>query len=1463
MLARTPTEEILSAIWAEVLGRETVSVHDNFFELGGHSLLATQVISRVRDAFGQEVALRSLFEQPSVAGLAREIETGRGAELQAPPLERVERAERLPLSFAQQRLWFLDQLEPGSSFYNVPAAVRLTGQLNVAALERTLSEIIYRHEVLRTHFSAVDGEPVQLIEAAAPIKLEVLDLSVLDEAERTAETERLVVEEESARGFDLTTGPLLRMSLIRLGAEDHVALVTMHHIVSDGWSIGIFINEVVALYKAFIAGEEPPLKELPIQYADFAHWQRNWLQGEVLAAQLDYWRAQLAGAPNIIDLPIDKPRPLVQTYRGTLHPIVLSLELTQQLKELCRNEKVTLFMALLAAFDVLLSRYTGQEEILIGTPIANRNRSETEGLIGFFVNTLVLRGDLRGNPSFGELLRRVREVALGAYAHQDLPFEKLVEELQPERDMSRSPLFQVMFALQNAPSSALELPDLTLSAIPVGNTTAKFDLGLDLQEVDGCIAGAFDYNTDLFEAATIARLREHFQTLLQSIVVNVERPVAELSLLSVAEETQLLFEWNDEPVSLDPYRFIHGLFEAQAALNPQAVAVVSDHEQLTYGELNRRANQLAHHLQSLGAGPEVVVGICVERSPEMLVALLGTLKSGAAYLPLDPTYPEDRLSLMVANAQVRVLLTYERLRESVAGHEAKVICLDTDWETIAGEPDDNLASGLLSVTNQAFIIYTSGSTGMPNGVMVTHGGLANYIEVFNETYQITSEDRVLQFASISFDASAEEIYGALTSGATLVLRTDEMLLSPKVFLSQCRELEITVLDLPTAYWHELTAGSTAEDWSLERLRLVILGGEMALVQHVVTWRTLAGEQIHLINSYGPTETTIVATWWGAPAQLDELTLGSAGVPIGRPVRNLQAYLLDKHLQPVPIGVAGELHLGGAGLARGYLNNPTLTAERFIPHPFSRQAGACLYKTGDVARYLPNGDLIVTGRTDQQVKIRGFRVESGEVETAITRHPAIKECVVVAKAESSGSKRLIAYVVPDQDRATSTSELRGYLKGNLPDYMIPSAFVTLAELPLTPNNKVNRRALQALEVEYAGGESVLARTPTEEILSAIWAEVLGRETVSVHDNFFELGGHSLLATQVISRVRDAFGQEVALRSLFEQPTVAGLASAIEAGRGLGAELQGQPMERVERAERLPLSFAQQRLWFLDQLEPGSSFYNIPAAVRLLGVLNVEALERTLSEVVRRHEVLRTHFVSIDGEPVQVIEAATPIKLEVLDLSALDEAERTAETERLVAEESARPFDLSHGPLLRVSLLRLQEDEHVALVMMHHIISDGWSIGILVREVAALYSAYVRGEDSPLDDLPIQYADFAHWQRSWLQGEVLAAQLDYWRAELAETPTVIDLPIDKPRPPVQTYRGAYHPLQLSTELSDTTARPQPSSWFNSLHDAARCLRSAAMSLCGTGTGVSRHAYRQSQSLGDGIFDRFLRKHPRAAR
>src|SRR5215213_4590311 len=1057
---RTAVEEIVAGIWSQLLGVQRVGVADNFFELGGHSLLATQVIARVRDAFGQEIALRSLFERPTVAGLVQSIEQQQraGAGLLAPPLVRVTGAERLPLSFAQQRLWFLDQMEPGSSSYTIPAAVRLRGVLNIEVLEQTLSEVVRRHEVLRTHFIAVDGEPVQVIDAAAPFRLEVLDLSALDEEAREADMLRMV-REEASLPFDLSRGPLLRVSLIRLQAEDHVAAVTMSHIVTDGWSMGIFINEVATLYAAYVRGEESPLEELPIQYADFAHWQRRWLQGEVLDAQLDYWRAELADAPTAIDLPIDKPRPPVQTHRGAHHQLQLSTELSAQLRDLSRRHGSTLFMTLLAAFDLLLCRYANQEQVLVGSPIANRNRSETEGLIGFFVNTLVLRGDVRGNPSFRELLRRVRETALGAYAHQDLPFEKLVEELQPERDMSRSPLFQVMFVLQNAPGEALELEGLTLSGMESAGDTAKFELMLGLQEVGDVVAGGINYNRDLYEAETIERLVASYEQVLRAVVADAEQRVFDIDLLSDAERRQVIYGWNETAREYAPALTLSELFEAQAARTPETVALRFEGTTLTYRELNERANQLAHHLVSLGVSPDSLVAVCLDRSQDLFVALLGILKAGAAYLPVDPAYPRERLAFMVQDAGLRMLLTHEELLNDVSGeYVGQTLSLDQQWDAVAGESTENLASPARP-ENLAYVIYTSGSTGQPKGVLISHENVVRLLEATQPHFEFNQHDVWTLFHSYAFDFSVWEIWGALAYGGKLVIVPYWISRSAEAFHRLLVSEQVTVLNQTPSAFRQLMAADEAPDDVELKLRLVIFGGEALELQSLRPWFARHGDHTpRLVNMFGITETTVHVTY--RPLSAADLELAASSV-IGRALECLQVYLLDERGQPVPIGVAGEICVGGTGLARGYLNRAELTAERFVPHPFSKSPGARLYRSGDLARFLPNGDIEYLGRIDQQVKVRGFRIELGEIEAALAEHEAVRECTVVASADANGETKLLAYLVAvRQQAAPSVTALREFLQEKLPEYMIPASFTMLDALPLTANGKIDRKALPA-------------------------------------------------------------------------------------------------------------------------------------------------------------------------------------------------------------------------------------------------------------------------------------------------------------------------------------------------------------------------------------------------------------------
>jgi len=1100
-----------------------------------------------------------------------------------------------PTSFAQQRLWFLHQLEPNSPVYNLPYGLRIGGNLKLEALQQAFEAIVNRHEILRTTFTTVDGNPMQIIAKSRAVVIPVVNLSEWSEVDRAAQVQRLITK-EAEYPFDLAHGSLLRVTLIQLGDKEYLLLLTLHHIIFDGWSIGVFIGELTALYKAFSTGTASPLPELPIQYADYAIWQREWLQGMALKTRLDYWKQQLAGSLPVLELPTDRPRLAVQNFQGATESFSMSSDLSQALKQISQQAGITLFMTLLAAFKTLLYRYTGEGDIIVGSPTANRNRPEIEGLIGFFVNTLVLRTYLGDNPSFRQLLLRVQEVTSGAFDHQDLPFEKLVEEMQPERSLSHTPLFQVMFVLQNAPMPPLELPELILNPVIVDSKTAKVDLSLSMTDTPQGLIGNLEYNTDLFEAATIKRMVGHFQTLLESIVVNPDQRLSDLSILTETERQTLLVEWSSTKTENLQDLCIHELFEAQVQQTPDAVAVVFEGQQLTYRELNDKANQLAHHLRSaklspsdsLGVRPEVLVGICVERSLLMIIGLLGILKAGGAYVPLDPAYPQERLTWMLSDSQVSVILTQKHLLVEQEFDGLYVICLDTDWEVISQESQENLVSGA-TPENLAYIIYTSGSTGKPKGVMIQHQSLVNFALAAIVEYGFTQSDRILQFASISFDAAVEEIYPCLISGGTLVLRNEQMLIDITNFLKQCQEWEITVLGLPTAYWHHLTFELTRIQMSLpESLRLVIIGGEQVLPERVRMWQKYVGDYPQLFNGYGPTEATVVTTIYKLPKASFSSDSTLSGVPIGKPIGNVQVYVLDKYLQPVPIGIQGELYIAGAGLARGYLNRPDLTEEKFIPNPFSDlRLGDCsenledcdrtqfsnpkskivrlsvvevqnpkldrLYKTGDLVRYLPDGNIEFLGRIDNQVKVRGFRIELGEIEVVLTQHSEIKEVVVIAQQDATGNQYLVAYVVPTSKSVLKSGELRRFLRDKLPEYMLPKVFVMLEALPLTPNGKIDRKALPIADKNPYDDDTIYVapRTLTETKLTAIWSELLVREQVGINDNFFELGGHSLLLTQMIFRVRETFQVELPLRSLFEMPTVAALAESIEMVQNTGS------------------------------------------------------------------------------------------------------------------------------------------------------------------------------------------------------------------------------------------------------------------------------------------------------------------------
>jgi amino acid adenylation domain-containing protein len=1136
---RTASEERLSEIWSEVLRIERVGTHDNFFELGGTSLLATLVCSRVRNKLKIEVPPRLLFEQPTVALMAEAIRTTAAATpLQIRPSQPVERNGNAPLSFPQQQFWLLDQAEPNSSHYNVRNAIKIAGPLAAAKLHQAFAATVARHEILRTTFVLNDGSPVQSIAPSLPFTLDVADLSTLDAYEREAEVQQVLEAEDH---FDLARGPLFRVQLLKLGRDEHLLLITLHHIICDGWSIDLLLQELMARYQS-----DGPTPQLLLQYADFALWQRERSQSGALTSQMDYWKQKLANAPAALELPTDYRRPQTRTFNGTQASVLLPADLSRDVKALSRREGATLFMTLLAAFQTLLFRYSGQDDIVVGSPIAGRTQLETESLIGAFVNTLALRSDLSGNPTFREFLNRVRETALEGYTHQEVPFAKLVEELRPDRSTNRTPLFQAMFALQNPPAD-IAGAGLTLSPLKLNRTKSKFDLTLEVEEQPDGLRAAFEFNTDLFAPATMQRMLDHFQNLLTAIVANPDQTLSDLSLISEAEREKLLVEWNDTAAEFSNDACVHELFEAQVARTPDATAAEFAGEELTYRELNARANQLAHYLGKQGVGPEVLVGVCVERSLEMIVSILAVLKAGGAYVALDPSYPPERTAFMIEDAGLTLLLTKDHLVKDIPTCRARLVPVDRDAEIIARQSEDNLAVEI-TPRNLAYIIYTSGSTGNPKGVAVEHRSLVNFVEAAVGAYEIEPGDRVLQFASLSFDLSAEEIYPALICGATVVLRTDEMINSPRDFLNQCDAWRVSVLDLPTAYWHELTDALDQEGVTLPAsVRLVIIGGEKASLERVRVWQRFAGESVRLVNSYGPTETTVVATM--CDLRQDHGNGLRQNVSIGRPILNTTLFVLDELRRPVPIGVPGELYIGGAGVARGYLNRPELTAEKFISDPFSKDATAKLYRTGDVVRYGADGNIEFVGRADNQIKIRGFRVELGEIEEALRNHPGITDSVVVLFEDDAGDKRLVAYVVPASESQLTLAELRNFLKAKLPSYMMPAALETIAALPLMPNGKIDRRALpEPRQIRPETGESFVApRTLMEALLASAWCEALKLERVGVHDNFFELGGHSLLAARVVSNLRHSMKIELGMVDVLRSPTIAELAALLEARR----------------------------------------------------------------------------------------------------------------------------------------------------------------------------------------------------------------------------------------------------------------------------------------------------------------------------
>jgi len=1457
---RTHVEEQLAEIWAEVLEVARAGRQDNFFDLGGHSLLAVAMVSRFRDAFGVDVQVHTIFESPTIAELAEVIEgslQSRGEKGVAPkPAASGSRPSLFPLSYQQEQLWFLDRFEPSSDFYNVPLAWTLEGDLDVPALERSLQEVIRRHEMLRTCFVMDEHQELKqkVVGEKLDVRLPVTDLRQLEVGERKKQAKKILAEEGS-KAFDLTQAPLLRGVLVRMEEREHVLGVTLHHIICDDWSLRILMSELGRLYEAYRRGEESPLPELGIQYGEYALEQREGLRGGGLEQQMEYWKEQLRGMPQVLELPTDHVRPMRQSFRGGTEQRSISGDLLEAVNAVGKGERASLFMTTLAVCQVLLMRYSGQVDFGVGTVVANRKRIEMEQVIGFFLNTLVMRANLDGEPTFREVLRKARKAALGGYAHQEVSFEKLVEELAPDRDVSRTPVFQVLFTTLGEPDK-LEFGDLELSGFDIDIGMSKFDLVISVQESTQGAAVTINYATDLFEAETIQRMLGHYEQLLKSVVENPDQRVWNLPLLTQAEREQLE-RWNQTARDFPSDKTIAGLFEEHAAKTPNVVAVEFEGQQLKYGDLNRQANRLAHYLRALGVKPDTLVAVCVDRSLEMIVGVLAVMKAGGAYVPLDPEYPEERLEFMLEDSRPAVLLTQSHLRGLFTETREDLKSIDLrDAEPWSNQPDsdpDQTVIGL-SAKNLAYVIYTSGSTGLPKGVAMPVRAAMNMISWQINESAWAGPQRTLQFAALGFDVSFQEIFSTLCSGGTLVLIDEQKRRNATELTRYVAEKDIQRLFLPFVALQMFAEGvaQIGKGPFASALQEINVAGEQLRINDKIRELFTRLDHCRLNNHYGPTETHAASAFHlGMERERWPLL-----PPIGQPIANAQIYIVDKYEQFVPVGVAGELYIGGAGVARGYLNRPDLIAKRFLKDRFANEEDAQMYRSGDLGRWRPDGTIEFIGRNDSQVKIRGYRVELGEIEAMLQQQSGIRGCAVVAKTGANGSKRLVAYVVGERDR----NELRRDLKGKLPAYMVPSLIVTLPALPLSGNGKVDREALEKLEDLGQGIEHYEAPcTAVEEQLAEIWAEALEVARVGRHDNFFDLGGHSLLATLLATRMENSFGVNVPVRAIFESPTIAELAEVIEPGLKLqprkSRDDKGVKPAQASALPRLtvfPLSYQQEQLWFLDRFNPGNAFYNVPMSWKLTGDLDIPRLERSLQEVVQRHEVLRTSFVMDEHEePSQKVLAQLDVRLPVVDLRTIEAGEREERAKKVLAEQAGKAFDLAHAPLLRGVLARTGDREHILGLTLHHIICDDWSLGVFMDELGKLYAAYGRGEESPLPELEMQYGEYALEQREGLRGGKFQQQMEYWKKQLQEMPQVLALPTDYVRPARESFRGGTEQEILRSDLLESlnaVGRGEKASLLMTLLAAFQVLlmRYSGQEDFGVGTVVANRKRQETKGL-----------------
>jgi len=1309
------------------------------------------------------------------------------------------------LSFDQERIWIVDQMEPGNPAYNIFSVSHLSGRLDTSLMERAFNEVVRRHEVLRTTFTAIDGEPRQVISPSVFIPLELVDLRAMPADEREREVPKLL-NETTSRPFDLVRGPLARIGLLQVADDQYVLHYTVHHTVIDRWSADIIEKEMTEIYMALAAGKPSPLPDLPIQFADFAEWQRDWLQGDVLEEQVAYWRKRFEGVPQVLELPTDRPRPALQTFHGARRTIILPRHLLDGLKTLSRQEHATMFMTCLAIFKTLLYRYTNQEDISVGVAIANRNRPETLGLIGYFLNMLVMPTNFSGNPTFREVLRREKVGATNDFAHGEFPFGKLIQELKPKIDPSRNPLFQVAYIYLDfvAPDDA-QKAGFTGEAVLWDNGHARFDMTLALTDMTDSLEVTVEFNTDLFDAETIERTLGHFQCLVEAIIANPDTLVAHLPLLTPAERRQMLVDWNDVRTEYPQHKSIHQLFEEQVANTPDSIALSFDNQRLTYDELNRKANRLAHHLRTIGVGPEVPVGLMLERSVDMVVAILAILKAGGAYVPLDSAYPLERLNFMLQDARLPVVLTVEEMFDKLPAFFGQVICIDTDAELFAGASEANPTSNVTG-ENLAYIIYTSGSTGQPKGITIPHRAVIRLVRDTNYV-QVKTSDRIAQGSNAVFDAITFELWGALLNGAQVVGISSETALSPHDYAAQIRDAEITIIFLTTALFNQI---AIAAPQAFATVRQVLFGGEAVEPKWVRRILDEGAPEI-LEHVYGPTESTTYATW----RHVREVSKDAVTVPIGGPLSNTQVYVLDKQLEPVPIGVPGELFIGGDGLARGYLWRPELTAERFVPDPFSAEPGARLYRTGDLVRYLPDGQIEFLGRVDNQVKVRGFRIELEEIEAVLRAHPSVKETVVLTRADDGDERRLVAYIVCDNEHEFTASAWRSYLAAKLPDYMIPAAFVSLEKLPLNKSGKIDRHALPAPDQTRPrlAQAFVAPASPAEIDLAGIWQPVLGVTQIGVHDNFFELGGDSLKAIQVISKAREA-GISISIQQLFQYPTIADLSQQFRQAETAMLAEQTPAFSLISEDDRsvmpagiedaYPLTRLQAGMVFHSEYDPDTAVYHEIFSFHIEAPLDVDLLRTCFEESMRRHPVLRTSFdLSNFSQPLQLVYERVELPYEFEDLTLLTEEEERARVATYIESEKRKGFTWGSVPLLRLLIQRRRGDSFQFNLSFHHALLDGWSLSSVLNEMFGHYVSRLEQEDSELGPPPaIQFREFIALEQEAMRSET---QRSFWQEKLSDIqPTILPRLQKTKRSRNQRPEIMEHLVPISHELSEGLKR-----------------------------------------------------------